>query len=138
MIFTAILCTLGAKLLTKLLNLFINDMPHHLHNHLAIFTDDTYIFSTNNNMRYAISAITKHLKLLSTWFAKWRVAINVNKTESFLRLKEESWDKYKIAQNNADLPWSNLEVILDQSFIFQQTSPLHLTNSKLLEVNYFP
>ena len=89
-------------------------------------------FSANSNRRYVILAITKNLKLLSTWFAKWRIVINVNKTESILfsRLKQESRDKYKIALNNTDLPWSNqckyLGVILDQGFTFQQ----HITSTR--------
>ena len=74
----------GAILSPKLFNIFINDIPHYPHTHLAIFADDTCIFAANKNRRYAISAITKHLRLLSTWFAKWRVAVNVNKTESIL------------------------------------------------------
>ena len=53
-------------------------------------------------------------------------AVNVNKTESILfsRFSQESRDKYKIAFNNIDLPWSKhykyLEVILDQDLTFKQ------------------
>ena len=81
----------GTKLSPKLLNIFINDIPYYLQTHLAIFADNVC------NRHYAILAITKHLRLLSTWFAKRRVAVNVNKTESILScLRQESRDKYKI------------------------------------------
>ena len=39
-----------------------------LHAHLTTFEDDTCIFAVNKNRRYAISATTKHLRLLSTWY----------------------------------------------------------------------
>ena len=124
----------GAELSPKLFNLFINDVSYYLNTHLAVFADDTCVFSANNNRRYSILAITKHLKLLFTWFAKWRVALNDNKTESilffFLRLRQESRDNYKIALSNTDLPWSNqckyLGVILDQGLTFKQR--IHTTN----------
>ena len=98
----------------------------------------------NKNRRYVISAITEHFKLLSTWFAKWRMAINVNKTESILfsRLRQESRDKYKIIFNNTELPCTDhskyLSVILDQGFTFKQYIPPSRNNFRAAEVNFIP
>ena len=72
----------------------------------------------------SILPITKHLKFLSAWFDKKRIDINVNKTEPILfsRLRQKSRDKYKIALNHTDSPWSNqskyLRAILNQGITF--------------------
>lgn len=59
---------------------------------LAKYADDTSVFSLNNNRRYAVTAITRHLKILWAWF------LNVNKTQAilFCNLLENKLNKYKI------------------------------------------
>lgn len=116
----------GSKISPKLFNIYINDMPTYAHTLLATFADDTCIFSVKHNRRYAISAITHHLKILAIWFSKWRIAINIDKTQAILfsNLQQCNRDKYKIKYHNVDLPWSEtckyLGVILDQKLTFKQ------------------
>ena len=110
----------GPKLSPKSFNIFINEVPHHFHTHLATFSDNTWVFNANKNRYFSNLAITRLLRLLSTWFSEWRVAIDVNKTESVLSslLNQESKDKYKIALNNTYLLWWDnckyLRIILDK------------------------
>ena len=62
----------------------------------------------NNNRRYAILAITKHHRLLSTSFAGGDLLLTSTKLSAFFSdLRQEIIDKYKIALKNIDLPLSN-------------------------------
>ena len=99
----------GSKISPTLFSLFINDMPKYPHTHLAIYADDTCIYSTKHNTRYSISAISHHLKTLSKWFSDWRIAVNVSKTEAILfkNTTKEKRDRHKIKYLNYKLPWLN-------------------------------
>lgn len=124
----------GSILSPTLYNLFTNDIPTYPHTHLAIFADDTAIFAANNNRRYAIIAITKHLKLLSNYFINWKISINVDKTNAILfdNITEINLNKYKINYHNTSLPWSKtakyLGITLDQKLTFKEH--IHKIRSK--------
>jgi hypothetical protein len=47
---------------------------------LGTFADDTVILSVNEDPRRAASDLQHHLNTLQTWFEKWRIRINENKS----------------------------------------------------------
>jgi hypothetical protein len=47
---------------------------------LGTFADDTVIWSVNEDSRRAASDLQYHLNTRQTWFEKWRIKINENKS----------------------------------------------------------
>jgi hypothetical protein len=60
--------------------LYTSDLPTSTKTTLETFADDTVILSVNENSRRATSDIQHHLNTLQTWFEKWRIRINENKS----------------------------------------------------------
>jgi hypothetical protein len=51
---------------------------------LGTFAGDTVILSVNEDSRRAASDLQYHLNTLQTWFEKWRIGINENKSCSII------------------------------------------------------
>jgi hypothetical protein len=50
------------------------------HTTLGTFAKDTVILSVNESSRRAASDLQHHLNTLQTWFEKWHIRINENKS----------------------------------------------------------
>jgi hypothetical protein len=60
--------------------LYISDLPTSTNTTLGTFADDTVILSVNEDSRRVASDLQCHLNTLQTWFEKWRIRINENKS----------------------------------------------------------
>ncbi|GBM30893.1 hypothetical protein AVEN_193543-1, partial [Araneus ventricosus] len=49
-----------------------------------MYADDTAILARNKNPNYIQIALNRHLKALEDWFIKWKIEINVSKTEAIM------------------------------------------------------
>lgn len=83
-------------------------MPHSPQTLLEKYENDTCVFSAHKNRCYAISVIINHFKILSAWFKKWRIAVNVDKTQiiHFCNSSQENIYEYIIKYNYTERPWS--------------------------------
>jgi hypothetical protein len=60
--------------------LYTSDLPTSTNTTLETFADDTVILSVNEDSRRVASNLQHHLNTLRTWFEKWRIRINENKS----------------------------------------------------------
>jgi hypothetical protein len=72
----------GSVLGPTLYVLYTSDLPTSTNTTLGLFADDTVILSVNGDSRRAASELQHYLNTLQTWFEKWRVRINENKSSS--------------------------------------------------------
>ena len=97
----------GSKIGPVLFSLYINDIPKQYNTLLCMYADDTAILARNNNMNYVAIALNRHLKALEVWFVKWKIAINVSKTEAVMFSKAHRTNKFpKIQMDKKIIPWS--------------------------------
>jgi hypothetical protein len=70
----------GSVLGPTLYVLYTSDLRTTTNTTLGTFADDTVILSVNDDSRRAASDLQHHLNALQTWFEKWRIRINENKS----------------------------------------------------------
>ena len=73
----------GSVLSPVLFNLFVNDMPLRQSAMVdgAQFADDTTVWVTAPRKKNALYTLQRSLSALEPWLAKWRVKVNVKKTQ---------------------------------------------------------
>lgn len=102
----------GTVLSPLLYNLFVADIPtpRQTNVRLGQFADDTVYTVAAQNLRLAATRINKDLKLFTQWLQKWRLQINVNKTQVIL-IKKQRFpspiirDTYPIRINHTPIPY---------------------------------
>ncbi|GBO08824.1 RNA-directed DNA polymerase from mobile element jockey [Araneus ventricosus] len=113
----------GGKISPVLYSIYVNDIPTTHKTLLGMYADDTTILARNKNPKYTAAAINQHLQKLDDWFVKWKIALNVSKTEAVYFAKGEKKHKPVIKIKNKIIPWSQqakyLGIILDNKLTWQ-------------------
>ncbi|GBN76767.1 hypothetical protein AVEN_124516-1 [Araneus ventricosus] len=79
----------GEKIFPILYSIYVNDIPTTHKTLLGMYADDTAILTRNKNPKYTAAAINQHLEKLDDWFVKWKITLNVSKTEAVYFAKDE-------------------------------------------------
>lgn len=125
----------GSILGPRLFLYHINDIPKNNNVKLAIFADDTALYSTSWGKPKAAEQIQEHLDEILIFFNKWKIKINEAKTETIIfshKLKNTFKHKttQKIQVNNTEIEYANhvkyLGVTLDTKLTFTK----HIKNTK--------
>ena len=74
----------GSVLGPLLFIIFMIDLPTHLNTTLTVFADDTSTFSTRSSQSRAKSNVQSHLDKLHRFYQKWKIRVNVGKSEALL------------------------------------------------------
>ncbi|TDJ91328.1 reverse transcriptase domain-containing protein, partial [Klebsiella pneumoniae] len=72
----------GSILGPTLFNIFVNDIPRTDLTSLALYADDTVIYSSAPHRNSVSSYIQYHLNALESWFINWKIKINTNKCKA--------------------------------------------------------
>lgn len=103
---------------------YINDIPKHDKTNLAMFADDTAIYASSGSKEISASHLQKHISILETFYTKWKIKINVNKTELLFLTHKNKKLKNTIKMYNENLNTTNkakyLGLILDTKLNFTQ------------------
>ncbi|GBO25459.1 putative RNA-directed DNA polymerase from transposon X-element [Araneus ventricosus] len=120
----------GRKISPVLYSLYVNDIPKTHKTLLGMYADDTAILAKNKNHKYTAAALNQHLAKLDDWFLKWKIALNVNKTEAVYFAKGRRKHKPIVKIKNQTITWSQqakyLDVILDEKLTWKN----HITTIK--------
>jgi Reverse transcriptase (RNA-dependent DNA polymerase). len=58
----------------------MSDIPKHPHTKTAQYADDAAIYTTNKDINTNTRKLQAHINKLCTWFSKWRIKLNTDKT----------------------------------------------------------
>lgn len=72
----------GSPLSPTLFNIFISDLPQLKHSKIALFADDTVIFTTHQNLTLGRNKLQDDLNTLTEWFQQWKIKINPTKCKA--------------------------------------------------------
>jgi hypothetical protein len=113
-----------------LFNLFINDMPRTPDTALALFADDTAVYTSSWSRQVIVSRLNKHLEEIESYCNSWKLKINYAKTEFVVFSKKRSAQPstVTIAGNvvRETTAAKYLGVTLDKGLTFRQ----HITEKK--------
>ncbi|GBN48651.1 putative RNA-directed DNA polymerase from transposon BS [Araneus ventricosus] len=84
----------GGILVRKSFVLFMNDIPQIRNIMISLYADDMAILSQGKTPDKAIVPLQNYLKNLEAWLVRWKIKLNVDKTEAILfNKKNDDWQK---------------------------------------------
>ncbi|KAL4112785.1 hypothetical protein QTP88_016514 [Uroleucon formosanum] len=108
----------GSKLGPILFNIFISDIPQSPRTNIALFADDTTIYSESRNVEAIINNLQDHLNLLATWCNSWKIHINASKSSAVIFSLRRYSTPPPLRFGNDSIPWQSsvkyLGVTLDK------------------------
>ena len=128
----------GAVLSTTLFTLYIADIPHPPDSQLALYPDDITILSQSWRPETITCRLNSTMSQLLRYFNKWKLRVNVSKTELILFTKRRPPDPQPLQFHNVTIPWSNtvksLFRLLDSKLLFTKhlQTVLHKATGTLL------
>jgi hypothetical protein len=75
----------GSVLSPTLYNLYINDTPQTSGVNLALFADDTCLYSTDRKEGYVLRKIKRGLNCMAAYCERWNIKINERKDSGDIR-----------------------------------------------------
>jgi len=96
----------GAVLSTTLFSLYIADIPHPPNIKLALYADDIAILSQFWRIDTISRRLNSTIVLLLRYLKKWKLQVNVPKTELILFTKRRPLQPKPLQIHNTTLPWS--------------------------------
>lgn len=111
----------GSCLSPLLFTLFTSDIPRTHQVEIALFADDTALYTSDRNPARVRIRLQKALTELSSWFRKWRIEVNPTKSAA-VYFSNKFRKPLAITLYEEPIPWVNsaryLGVILDRRMSF--------------------
>lgn len=130
----------GSPLSPFLFNLYINDIPIPRHCKIAIFADDTALYSSiaNYDLPGLVMRMESGLAEIEKHFSSWKIKLNSAKTESILfthsKIMRDKMPANKIKLNNTVLEWlpvvKYLGVLLDSKLLMKNNIENNVTKAR--------
>ena len=87
----------GSLLAPTLFTYFINDLPKHPNTELALFADDTAIYSNSFKLNKTNDYLQRNITEFEKFYNKWKIRVNTDKTKRIHFIKKKQ--KKKILNN---------------------------------------
>lgn len=128
----------GSTLSPILFLFYINDIPENPKTKIKLFADDTAISAESMNQDKAVEYIQKHLNELSTYYKKWKIKINPEKSVAIAFNNRRKTPKSKLKYNDVTIPYDTtvkyLGILLDKRLNFNKH--VSATQKKIRYVAY--
>ena len=118
----------GSKISPLLFNLYVSDFPTSINTEIALYADDSAIYSSSTDAETVTKNIQDHLNDIQKWGDKWKIKLNPQKSTAvlFTNRRPKTPGNLKLYGNN--IPWSPsikyLGVILDRKLTWNS----HITS----------
>lgn len=96
----------GSCLSPILYTRFTDDIPVGEGVELALYADDAAYISISMNAEYAALKMQRNLDLLPDWLSKWRLKVNVSKTQALKTTRGNARAVTKLKLYDKEIPWS--------------------------------
>jgi Reverse transcriptase (RNA-dependent DNA polymerase) len=80
----------GAVLSPTLFNIFTSDFPELDEVHLALFADDSALFTSHSKVDVIIGRLQTALNCLRDYYSNWRIGLNSSKTQAVFFTKRRT------------------------------------------------
>ena len=135
----------GAVLSPTLYNIYTSDIPKQLNNaELALFADDTAIFSSSRFSSIIINSLKSSMTRLHRYFLKWKIKLNTSKTEAifFTRRRTRELPGSTITIGNETISWKTeakyLGMIFDKTMTLNKHVDYAIAKSNKIAQILFP
>lgn len=115
----------GSALAPILYSIFTSDIPRHPKVELALFADDTALFTKGWNWTIQLAHLQQALNQLGDWFKKWAITVNPDKSAAvYFHPTRLSSLKKQVKLHGQPIPWASstkyLGVTLDKRLNFSK------------------
>ena len=125
----------GSLLSPHLFNIIINGIPKPKNCELAIYADDTALFTNvdSQDIDQLITNLEHGLRKIKKYFADWKIKINESKTEAIIfthsTIMQKKMKNRQLSYNNIDLKWEDNVKYLGIHLDKKLTMSYNITNS---------
>jgi hypothetical protein len=116
----------GSVLSPILYNLYINDTPQATNLHLALFEDDTCLYSTDRKEGYIVRKLQHGLDILVAWCERWNIKNNEDKTRAIYFSHQRAPPESLLTLSGRNIPFVNSVKYLGVIFDKRITWRLHV------------
>jgi retron-type reverse transcriptase len=74
----------GSKISPILFNLYISDFPTSTNTEIALYADDSVIYSSSDKIENVTANIQTHLDKILKWAQKWKIILNPTKSTAVI------------------------------------------------------
>lgn len=114
----------GSLLGPVLFLLYVNDIPKCPKTEIAMYADDTIIYSSSFLPNQVTKYIQEHLNILKPWLKRWKIKVNASKCEAIQFTKRRRNPDKQLILNRTKIDWVKkvkyLRVTLDRKLNFAQ------------------
>ena len=118
----------GSILGPKLFLLYINDIPRNKNTSLAIFADDSALFTSSYRIDTIINRLEKTSLKIIKFFTKWKLKNNKEKTEAIIFTRRRPIINSCINIENYEIKWSTQVKYLGITLDERLTYSAHINN----------
>ncbi|KAL4123315.1 hypothetical protein QTP88_015512 [Uroleucon formosanum] len=86
---------------------YVNDLPLLDKIQTSIFADDTMFHTAHKNRNYAICQLQRQLDQTVIWIDRWRLKLNIDKTEAIIFGSRQNKHLRQIKIKNQTIKWKN-------------------------------
>lgn len=108
----------GSLLAPTLFNIYVSDMPKSPRTDLALYADDTAVYTSSRSPTLVCKYLQQALDDLTEWFDKWRIKINASKTQAVFFTRRRLAPDAELDLDDQPIPWKDeatyLGLILDK------------------------
>jgi hypothetical protein len=124
----------GSVLSPTLFNMYINDTPQAIGVHLALFAEDTCLYTTERKEGYVLRKFQRGLNSVVEWSKHWNIKINEDKTQAIYFSHRIRPPESLLTINGQNIPFVNNVKYLCVIFDRKITWGLHI---KTIETKAF-
>jgi hypothetical protein len=115
-------------------------MPHPPNTQLSLYTNDTAILMQSWQTDAIVRRLTQAMITLHRYFTKWKLRVNINKTEAILFTKRHPTIPIPLRFQHTAIPWGPhikyLGLVLNSKLLFTKHlhSVIHKTTGTFLKL----
>jgi len=109
----------GSKLSPILFNSYISDFPTTTNTEIALYADDSVIYSSSDKVEKVTENIQTHLDKIQKWVQSWKIILNPSKSSADLFTLRRTVNYNTLKFNGQNIAWYHnikylIRVLLDR------------------------